>query len=234
MAKKFGALTDYFDLAGDTLTLVNSTKTPRALTAERVASKCEYVAEATHGQTSAGTLAEVSCTYEVVAGGTFSASSLVLGVNDTIIVTSIEIESAEGTLPTVTVSGLINIGDIADAPTGKAASVTLPAVSVKGSICAQELGATLTAGALSSTTLSYAIQVEDIADGTGVIIAHGLHLPISTITASLVAVGETEISWAPPSGYTLLQALGSDQPQASWHTATATAEKMLTLNTAQP
>lgn len=232
MANQFGALTDYWGLDSTDLVLVASSSTPVAKSVERAPDEDgDFVEEAAHGQTTAGTLAEASCTY-ALKSSTLSLGTLACGyfaaeaplVNR--IIKSIEAGTSNDGWPQITVSGLINVLAVTAVP-GKDYTYTLPAITLTGAKRAQLLGFTIGEDCrLTGSSLSASIDVASQPDGKGEIVAHGISGGVVSVTAELVAI-DGAASWIAPATWLETQTPGVDEGQAAWHTASASAETIL-------
>jgi hypothetical protein len=236
MANQFGALTDYWGLASSDLVLVASSSTPVSKSVERAPDEDgDFVEEASHGQTSAGTLAEASCTY-ALKSSTLSLATLKCGyfaAEDTLvkrIINSIEAGTSNDGWPQITVSGMINVLAVT-AVSGKEYTYTLPSITLTGAKQAQLLGFTIGENCrLTSSSLSASIDVASQADGEGEIVAHGISGGVVSVTAELVAI-DGAASWTAPATWQETQTPGVDEGQAAWHTASASAETILDRDT---
>jgi len=232
MANQFGALTDYWGLASADLVLVASSSTPVAKSVERAPDEDgDFVEEASHGQTSDGTLADASCTY-ALKSSTLSLATLKCGyfaAADTLvnrIINSIEASTSNDGWPQITVSGMINVVAVT-AVSGKDYTYTLPAITLTGYKRAQLMGFTIGENCrLTGSTLSASIDVASQANGIGVVVAHGMSGGVVTVTAELVAI-DGAASWTAPATWQETQTPGVDEGQAAWHTSSASAETIL-------
>jgi hypothetical protein len=228
----FGALTDHWGIATTDLVLVASDETPVAKSVERAQDEDgDNVDEESHGQTEAGTLADVSCTY-ALKSGTLNLNTLKCGeIESTKIVAGIDVTTANGEWPQITVSG--QTGCIAvNTPTGKLNTFTLPSVTIAGRKQAQLLGFTIgaAAGRLTGSTFNASIDIATQADGLGVIVAHAVSGGVMSVSADQVYVDATP-TWTAPSGWIETQTESNEEPQAAFHTSTMTAEKILDRDT---
>lgn len=233
MANQFGALTDHFGFATSDLVLVESSATPVARSVERATdANGDNVEQETHGQTTAGTLAEASCKY-ALKSGTLNLNTLACGfiAETDAIAQQIEAATSKDEWPTITVSGPIEV-ITPIAPATFANTFTLPSITLTGAKRAQLLGFTIGETCrLNASTLTASIEVGSQADGVGVVVAHGLSGGVVAVTAQLVAISGVA-SWTVPAGYDETQAPGSEQGQAAWHTTSAAAEIILVRDAA--
>jgi hypothetical protein len=239
MANQFGALTDHFNLATSDLVLVDSSLTPVAKSIERATDEDgDNVAEQEHGQTAAGTLAEASCTY-ALKSGTLDTSTLACGYFAAAagppavlnrIITSISIATSNDGWPQVTVTGMVGVIAVT-AVSGKDATYTLPEYTITGYKRAQLIGFTIGEnGRLTSSSYEATIETASQADGEGVIVAHGMSGGVQSVTAEQVAI-DAAATWTPAAGWIETQAPGVSEGQASWHTASMSAEQILERDT---
>lgn len=234
----FGALTDHFDLTGtggvfETIgELVDSSETPVSQNRADAQDENGDIAASSYYGNTAGDLSEVSCTY-ALKSGTLDISDLKCGEitvgADNIVITSIEVSTENGGWPQITVSGTKGTKTIT-APTGFLNTYSLPSISIKGMKQAQDMGFVTTAstGRLTGSSLSASIELAQQDDGLGEPVAHGVSGGTVEVNADWVyttAVPE----WTPTAGmFTETQAPAATQPQADFHTYSATAAGTLT------
>lgn len=234
MANQYGALTDHFGLL-DALgalhgkaVLVASSSTPVAKTMVRaVDANGDNAAEAASGQTAAGTLAAISCTY-ALESGTLNLNTLKLGeVAANTLALSLSVTTSNSGWPQITVTGLANTITVV-APSGFLNTFSIADnVTITNAKRAQLIDFTVGEDCrLTGSTFSASIESAEQADGTGTIVAHGVSGGVVTISADMVAVAAAA-TWTPGVTWTETQAPGADEGQAAWHTTSASAEKIL-------
>jgi len=239
MANQYGALTDHFGLIGATgalyqkAVLVAASSTPVAKSVNRAQDlNGDNAAEAAAGQTAAGTLAEVSCTY-ALDQATVNLNTLELGelVAGTIARTLTAVTS-NGAWPQITVTGLFNALTVV-APTGKLNKFSITdSITLTNAKRAQVLDFTVDAACrLTGSTYTASIETAEQANGVGVIVAHGLSGGVVTQSCELVAITDVA-AWTPGGTWIETQAPGAGEPQAGWHTTSAAAEKLLARDAA--
>ena len=237
MANQFGALTDHFGLttAGTGIldgyaVLVGSTSTPASKSIVRAENKLgDNAAEASTGQTVAGTLADVSCTYALTKAS-FNINKLFLGeVSAGLIRSGLEVKTANGEWPTITVKGMKNTVAVVY-PTGIFGTFQiLQDVTILNAKVAQLIDFEVDAACrLTGSSFSASINGASQANGVGTIVAHGISGGVVTIGCDMVAISDVA-TWTPTAlaGWFETQAPGAGEPQAGWHTTSAAAEKLL-------
>ena len=242
MANQYGALTDHWGLLSEggalqgKAVLVASSSTPVAKSVVRAQdANGDNAAEEESGQTAAGTLAEVSCTYALTQN-TLNLNTLKLGAiiagTPTKLALSLEATTSNGEWPQITVSGLINAIEVV-APAGKLNTFSIvDSITLTNAKRAQLLDFTVGVTGpppncrLTGSTYSASIESAEATNGVGVIVAHGLSGGVVTQACELVAV-EGAASWTPGGTWIETQKPGADEGAAAWHTASASAEKIL-------
>ena len=233
MADDFGALTDHFGILAlthgegtmnDILKLVDSSKTPVAMSRGDAQDENLDIAAATWFGNTAGTLFEASSTFALVSGS-LPLSEMEIGeLVATKIVASFEITTSNGGWPQITFSGRTGTGAVV-APASLLNTWTLPAITITAIKQAQLIGFTVGATCrLTGSGFGITCDIAQQDDGLGEPAAHGVSGAIATVTAELVRVtGACE--WALTfSGLTETQAPGATEGQAAYHTASAAAE----------
>lgn len=240
-ATSFGALTDHFGILAivhgegtldDILSLVASSKVPRAQNRADALDANEDVAASAYSGNSAGKIYEVSCTY-ALKSDSLDLSDLVIGeLSVGILAESLEVSTSNGGWPQITVTGFLGTETIV-APTGYTNQFTLPAITVAGVKQAQLLGFTVTDGRLTGSKLTFNCTMAEQADGLGEPVAHGVSGGTGELTAEFVRV-DSAPAWAlaavlADSGAgavfmaEVTQDPGADEGQAAWHTASGAA-----------
>lgn len=227
----FGGLTDHFTLASASLILIDAKKT--LIPQNRVDAQDDrggIAASAYHGNT-AGSLYEASCTYNLKSS-TLDLSTLDCGeLASGTIVESIEVSTGNAEWPTITVSGKIGT-EAVTAPSGYLNTFPLPAFTITGLKQAQTLGFTVTQGRLTGSSLSASIDLAELQDGVGEPAAHGLGGGTGEVKADFVRFDATAPAWGSlDSSLTETMAPGVEEPQAGFHTASASAAFTLSRDT---
>jgi hypothetical protein len=235
MANQFGALTDHFGLttAGTGIldgvaVLVESSSVPVAKSVVRAEDSLgDNAAEEATGQTAAGTLAEISCTYAVTKAS-FNLNKLFLGeVSAGLIRSGLDVKTGNGEWPTITVKGMS--GCIAVVyPSGIFGTFQiLDDVTILNAKVAQLFDFTVDAACrITGSSFGASINVASTANGVGTIVAHGISGGVVTQSCELVAISGVA-EWTPGVSWKQTQKPGASQPQAGWHTASGAAEKLL-------
>jgi len=232
MANQFGALTDHWGLASGALSgkavLVASSAVPVARSVVRAQdANGDPVAEELTGQTAAGTLMEVSCTYSLT-DATVNLNTLKLGeIAANKIANSLNVVTSNSEVPQITVSG--QTGTIAvEAPSDKANTFSIAdSITLTNARRAQLLDFTVDSNCrLTGSTYTAAIEIGETTNGVGVIVAHGVSGGVVTQSCELVAV-EDAAGWTPGVSWKETQVPGADEGAAAWHTASGAAEKIL-------
>jgi len=232
MASDFGALTDHFSIATADLILVESSKTPVAESRAEARDENGDIAAVTYYGNDGGTISDASCTY-LLKSGTLGLDSLQVGELSTgVIVESIEIATSNGDWPRVTVSGKLGTFAV-QAPTGSAATATLPAdIDLVGAKKAQVMGFTVGSGCkLTGCSMSVAASITQADDGLGEPVAYAVSFDIATVTAEFVRI-TAQPSWTVTGDLIETQAPSTVEPQAAYHTSTATGEIPITRDAA--
>lgn len=226
-ATNFGALTDHWGLASTDLILVESSSTPVGKTVERAEDECgDYADIDTHGQNAGGDLAEISCTYELQSG-TLNINTLQLGeINANQIADTLEITTSNGAWPRITVSGQDNTETVIS---DNGTTWTIPdSVVLSGKKCTQEIDFTYTSGAkLIDSSYTANVDITATTDGVGLVTAHSVSGGTATLAATETMITE-EPNWTLGETWEEVQAFGEEEPQAGYHTSSASAEKNLT------
>jgi hypothetical protein len=224
----FGALTDHFGILeieglSEVLELTASSKTPDPMSRADAQDENGDIAAATWHGNAAGTLFDASSTF-VCKSGTFSTDVLHGGeVATGKVITSISISTSNGGWPQITVSGKLGTSAIV-APTGSTNKWKMPAFTITGAKRAQLLAFTVAAACrLTDSSLEGSLDIAQAEDGLGEPVAHGISGGVLTMGASLVAV-TGPCAWTPTGDWEETQAPGAEEGQASYHTATASAE----------
>jgi hypothetical protein len=241
-ATSFGALTDHFGIlaivhgAGtldDILKLVDSSATPRAQSRADALDENEDVAASAWSGNSDGSIEEISSTFALVSGS-MSLADLDIGeLVAGIVAESIEVKTANGAWPQITVTGLKGLETIT-APTGFLNKFTLPAITVYGQKQAQVLGFTVTTGRLTGSGISFKCTLAEQLDGVGEPAAHGVSGGTGEVTAEFVDISGAPV-WAIAAVLAdsaaaakfmgeVTQVPGETEPQANWHTASGKIE----------
>jgi hypothetical protein len=234
MADQYGALTDHFGLTGtggaleNKAVLVASSSTPVAKSVNRAQdANGDNAAEALAGQTAAGTLAEVSCTY-ALSQATVNLNTLKLGeIAANKIAATLSAVTSNSAWPQITVTGLINAITVV-APTGKLNTFSIAdSITLTNAKRAQLLDFTVDADCrLTGSTYAASIETAEQANGVGVIVAHGISGGVVTQSCELVAVADVA-AWTPGVTWKETQKPGADEGAAAWHTTSGAAEKIL-------
>jgi hypothetical protein len=234
MADQYGALTDHFGLTGtggaleNKAVLVASSSTPVAKSVNRAQdANGDNAAEALAGQTAAGTLAEVSCTY-ALSQATVNLNTLKLGELATgKIARTLSAVTSNSAWPQITVAGLINALTVV-APTGKLNKFSITdSITLTNAKRAQLLDFTVGADCrLTGSTYAASIETAEQTNGVGVIVAHGISGGVVTQSCELVAVAAAA-TWTPGESWKETQKPGADEGAAAWHTTGGAAEKIL-------
>jgi hypothetical protein len=234
MADQYGALTDHFGLIGtggaleNKATLVASSSTPVAKSVNRAQdANGDNAAEALAGQTAAGTLAEVSCTY-ALDQATVNLNTLKLGELEAgTIARTLSAVTSNSAWPQITVAGLINALTVV-APADKLNTYSIAdSITLVNARRAQLLDFTVDADCrLTGSTYSASIETAEQANGLGVIAAHGVSGGVVTQSCELVAIADVA-AWTPGGTWKETQKPGADEGAAAWHTTSASAEKIL-------
>jgi hypothetical protein len=220
----FGALTDHFGFADANLVLISSSKTPPAKTRKEASDEAGDFAAITHSG-GAGTF-DAECVYSLVSG-TLDLADLVLGeIEEGKATGSIVVATDAGAFPTITVTGKLGTEKMC-APDGKKASYTIPAQIIKGCKLAQAVGFTVSKGNLTSCTVTLECDIVEQEDGAGEPAAHGVGGGVMTVQAEFVRASADAPAWTPSLGFAESQALGVDEPQADYHTASGALAKAL-------
>ena len=234
MANQFGALTDHWGLVGsggaleNKAVLVASSEVPVARSVVRAQdANGDNAAEELTGQTAAGTLMDVSCTYSLTQASV-NLNTLKLGeIAANKIANSLKAETSNSDFPKITVSG--QTGTIAVvAPSGKANTFSITdSITLTNARRAQLLDFSVDEDCrLTGSAYTAAIEIGETTNGLGVVVAHGVSGGTVTQSCELVAV-EDAAGWTPGASWKETQAPGADQGAAAWHTASGAAEKIL-------
>ena len=87
------------------------------------------------------------------------------------------------------------------------------------------MGFTEDAGSLTDCTFNFTGTIQETTDGVGVQSAHGFSGGMGTLTANFVRCPDETPAWTLTlSGLTQVAAPSESEPNAAYHTATATAE----------
>lgn len=234
MADQYGALTDHWVLVGtggaleNKAVLVASSLTPVSKSVNRAQdANGDNAAEAFAGQTVAGTLAEASCTY-ALSKSTVNLNTLKLGeIAANKIASTLSAATSNTDWPQITITGLINTITVV-APTGKLNTFSIPdSITLTNAKRAQLLDFTVDADCrLTGSTYAASIETAEQANGVGVIVAHGVSGGVLTQSCELVAIADVA-AWAPGVTWKETQKPGADEGAAAWHTASGSAEKIL-------
>jgi len=237
MANDFGALTDHFSILtvthnttgtmDDILELVDSSKTPVAMSRGDAIDENQDVAAATWYGNTSGTLYEASSTFALVSG-TLPMAELDIGeLTAGSIVASYEITTSNGGWPQLTFTGRLGCQTVV-APTGLLNTFSIPAITITAIKQAQLIGFTVDAACrITGSSFSAACDIAQQDDGVGEPAAHGVSGCIATVTAELVRVTGA-CAWTPTfSGLTETQAPGASEGQAAYHTASVAAELVI-------
>lgn len=224
----FGALTDHFGLASTNLVLVNSSETLIEQSRADALDENGDIAASTYFGNTTQNMREISCTY-ALRSGTLNINTIKLGATaaaPTLLRESIEVNTSNSEFPQITVTGRKNIIAMT-APTGKLNTFTLPSLSLSGTKYAQPIFCTAGAGCkITGTSLSANLEVAQQDNGLGEPIAHGVSGGQGTFSAEFVRITAAP-SWTIVTtgntafGITETQAPGTEQSQASYHTASA-------------
>jgi hypothetical protein len=237
----WGALTDHFGI----LAIANGEGTLATVLKLKVSPKTPIAhsrseAEDENGDVAAAkwygapnTMFEASSTFEVV-GGTLPLELLKLGeVTVGKIIDSIEIGTDNGEWPTLTVSG--RLGCIAVvAPEEKLNTYSLPEINIVAIKAAQFFGGTSGGGfaaasntKLTSSSMSFSIDIAETTDGLGVPCAHGVSGGLAELSADIVSITAAP-GWTLDTDYwTQTQAPGTEESSNEYHTGSGTAEAIL-------
>ena len=220
----FGALTDHFSLASETLILVESSKKPVEQSRADATDENNDIADSAYFGNTDGTLYEVSCSY-ALKSGTLDVQTIKLGeIAAGTIRESLDVETEGGSWPVIKVSGKTGTQTVT-APTGKLNTFSLPAsLTITGLKAAQALGFTVSAGKLTSCKLSAKIEIAEQGNGLGEPIAHGVSGGTGTVDAEFVRITD-QPAWTDLAAW-LTEILGPDgaeEGQAAFHTAAASA-----------
>ena len=225
----FGALTDHFALAATAGTLIEESKVPRPNS--RVDAQDEngdIAASEWHGN-KAGSLYDATCVYQVDTTAV-DLSNLSLGQLDTgIVALSIEVATSNGDWPKITVTGVLGTGALEQDKV-----YALPAITVNPYKRAQAMGVTVTTGKLTSCSVSASCDLAEALDGDGEPVAHGVSGAVLSASAEAVATSAAAPVLAAAVGYDVVNPTGITAPQANWHTAAITVEKVLTVTITPP
>jgi hypothetical protein len=239
MSDQYGALTDHWGLIGsggaleNKAVLVKVNLTPVAKSVNRAQdANGDNAAEALAGQTAAGTLAEVSCTY-ALSQNTVNLNTLKLGeIAANKIARTLSAVTSNSAWPQITVAGLINSITVV-APTGKLNTFSIAdSITLTNAQRAQLLDFTVDADCrLTGSTYSASIETAEQTNGLGVIVAHGVSGGVVTQSCELVAIADVA-AWTPGETWKETQAPGADEGAAAWHTTSGAAEKLLARDSA--
>ena len=234
MANNFGALTDHWGLTDAAAALdgiaevIASSSVPVAKSVERALNFAgDPVAEDGHGQTAAGTLADVSVTYRLTSG-TLNLNTLMGGeIAANQIVNSIEINTSNTENPTIKFSGQLGTITVV-APTGFLNTWSIAdSITITAAKYAQELGFTIAANCdLTSASYSVSLDISNTTDGVNTIVAQGVSGGVVAIGCEMTVTTGTA-SWTPGGTFIETQEPGADEPQAGYWTASAAAEKLI-------
>lgn len=219
----FGGKTDHFSFATTDLILQESSKIPRPPNEANALDANGDVAKTELYGNDAGTIFDVSATY-LLKSGTLDLSTLFVGELSTgVFVGNISVDTTNGAWPKISVSGALGYAAF-QAPTGKTAKAALPAITLTGGKFAQLMGFTVTGGALNGTSLSVSCDTAEAADGEGEPVAYAASFPNAEVVANGVYT-TAAFAWAvtaPGVGLIEKQPESAVEPQAAWHTSTAT------------
>lgn len=234
MSNQFGALTDHWGLLGasgaleNKAKLVASSSKPAAKSVNRAQdANGDNVAEAEAGQTAAGTLEEVSCTYELSLS-TLEINTLKLGeIIANGIAATLAISTSNSGWPQITMSGMLGTVTVV-APTGFLNTFSIPDdITLTNAKRAQLFDFTVDADCrLTGSSYNASVDIASADDGVGVIVAHGVSGGVLTQSCDLVAIDDVAV-WTPGVTWIETQAPGADEGKAAWHTTSASAEKIL-------
>jgi hypothetical protein len=228
----FGALTDHFGVAAlsEHLELISSSKTPVAKSRTDAQDENGDIAAATWF----GSETQDECeTVVLLKSGTLNLNTLYLGeVDPGVVVTGITVETSNGAFPRITVTGKTGCENI-EAPATKANTYRLPSLTIAGKKQAQLMGFTVGQGKLTGTSFAFSCNLMEETGGLGVPVAHGVDGAVGTLTANFVAHTDNVPAWTLTlSGLTETAHPSTDEPQAGYHTSTATAEMTLARDAA--
>ena len=227
MGTDFGALTDHFSMATDSLILIGSTNTPVAKSrADDPDENGDIVNAQWFG---GGDVEDVTCEY-LLKSGTLNQNTLLLGeISDGTGVSSISVATSNSDYPKISVTGKLGLETMV-APTGKRNTWTLPSITITANKYAQPMGFTYSAGRLLGCTIEASCEISETPDGLGEPAAHGVSGASGTISSEW---GSEE----PTITYTLTETVGVTQspaitePQAAFHTHTSASEFILVRDT---
>lgn len=228
----FGALTDHWGLADTNLILFDSNKEPVPQSRADARDENNDIAAATWFGNASNLLFTVSCSY-YLKGGSLNLNTLKLGELEAgKIADNIDVSTGQNDWPTIVVTGMFGTSAVA-AATGLLNTFTLPSLTINGIKQAQCLGFTLSHGLLQSTSFGFSAEMASVSDGVGEVVGHGISGAVGSLSASLVRVTDAPSWTLTLSGLNQTKAPGENQPQAAYHTTTATAEVILSRDPVQ-
>jgi len=226
----FGSLTDHFGLVSAVLVLVDSSSTPVAESVVRAENQDgDSEDEEKIGQTSAGTLADVSCTYEVQTS-TVNLSTLLVGeIAANTIASGFVCTTAAGAWPRIVYTGQNNTVSVV-APSGFLNTWTVPdSITITAAKRAQLMDFAIGADCrLTGSSYGAAVDIGSTSNGVGVVTAHAVSGGVVTQTADLVRI-TAACSWTPTAlgGWLETQQAGATEAQSSFHNTSVSAEKLI-------
>ncbi len=228
MSEYFGAQTDHFGLADTNLIVVESSENPfeqsRADALDEYGDIVDYKFYGDAG----GDFTDASVTY-LLKSGTLDLSTLFIGEIATgKAIESLSVETSNGDWPKLSVSGKLGMAAF-QVPVGKTAKAKLPAVTIIGGKIAQKMLFDYDSSnvKLTSCSLSASAAIAQADDGEGEPVAFGASFETAEVSAEFVRISDTAPTWAPATGTDVKKNPGIDEPQAGFHTATASLEVML-------
>jgi hypothetical protein len=219
----FGTQVDYFGLDSATLSFVESSTTPMAVSVENAQDQDGNIAG--QGDFEAGPADAIEATYRLI-GGTLNLNTLQLGPKtvDAVetLITQIAVNTSNGEWPTLVISGFTGITNKDNMP-----NFALPSITISGKKQAQGLDFTVGADCrLTSSSLTASGEVAHVLDNAGIVGAMAFSGATIEIGGEAVEI-EGIVAWTPGGTWTETQAPGASGGNVSWGTASFAATKYL-------
>ncbi len=224
----FGALTDHFGLASVLGTLVESSKVPVANSRVDAEDQNGDIAAAEWVGNKDGELYEASCTYQVDSKEVALATAVKLGQKEAgVTITGIDGTTSNSEWPKITINGTLGTK-----PLEQDKTYTLPAITIQPKKQAQPIGFSVTTGKLTGSSFSATCDLSTATDGEGEPVAHGVAGAVITANGDAVAISTEAPALAAETEWTPTTESGKSEPQAAWHTASISVERVLPVTIA--
>lgn len=223
LLENFGAATDHFGLADTLGTLVESSKVPVANSRVDAEDQNGDIAASAWVGNKDGELYEASCTYQVDTDAVALATAVKLGQKETgVTITGVDGTTSNSEWPKITVTGTLGTQ-----PLEQKKTYTLPTITIQPKKQAQPVGFSVTTGKLTGSSFSATCDLATATDGEGEPVAHGVAGAVITATGEAVAISTEAPAMAAEAEWTATTESGKSEPQAAWHTASISVERVL-------